>query len=908
MTLKINNIVSFYRDCYYHDRNKKSLNNIFSKDIEYLQFIKEEEYLFTEFLPYISIEGDDAEKISKSLFLYRKEKELIYGSLFLVGQYRDEDDEFQRYCSPLLLRKAKISKKEEHFILTIDSSKTICNEGLLKAIIESDDDYYSATKEIANIGSGVINPSAVSQISMELKKYLPQFDSVEIARYPELCDRKSIKKLYDNLGPERGDECSILPASTLFLTKKMDSSRGVLDELKIMSNDDQFSAPLNDILTPKVSSIQTSVSHKNYSPSILSEAQENSQISSKINTNSMLIGPPGTGKSFTISSIVLEHITEGKSVLVSSKMEQALDVVGNMIENKLDIDNYVIRGGKGDYMKNLKSFLKDILAGILTEKSSGNAKSASLKQNLDSVILQIEKIEKILCKAALKEIRNGQRLDAPNGITDHVFKWMLFKLIKFQKPLWEKYKTYDSLLQKRVKLSEDYLKETNSQRLNKALNDYRKMLNDFLKAIRSRTGGKQEDFFEKVDFSILLKIFPVWLVNSKDIYRILPLKRELFDLAIIDEATQCDIASCLPILQRAKRVIISGDPKQLRHLSFLPIQRQNELILKYELSSLDKYDYRQKSILDFYLENITNQNSITFLNEHYRSHPSIINYSNHTYYHNKLYVMTEKSDSRSHNRVQLIHTKGSRDATGVNADEADKCLEKIKEIIENHSDARKPTIGILSPFRKQADHLLNLVNASFPLSQIESYGILVGTPYTFQGEERDIMILSLAIDDSSSGMTHRYLSKEGVFNVAITRAKSDQFIYYSFNHQNLKSESILTSYINSIRRYKVQGQEKVSSNDIFAQDVAEELNRMDILSEVSVTLSGYKFDLTASKDGKTIGIDLISYPGDFEETYSLSRYRMFQRIGFKIFPLPYKRWAMNKEKCLQTIDQFLNSQ
>ena len=48
----------------------------------------------------------------------------------------------------------------------------------------------------------------------------------------------------------------------------------------------------------------------------------------------------------------------------------------------------------------------------------------------------------------------------------------------------------------------------------------------------------------------------------------------MFDVAIIDEASQCDIASCFPILFRAKRAVIVGDDKQLPHLSFLGGEKQ----------------------------------------------------------------------------------------------------------------------------------------------------------------------------------------------------------------------------------------------------------------------------------------------------------------------------------------------
>ena len=73
-----------------------------------------------------------------------------------------------------------------------------------------------------------------------------------------------------------------------------------------------------------------------------------------------------------------------------------------------------------------------------------------------------------------------------------------------------------------------------------------------------------------------------------------------FDLVIIDEATQCDIASSLPILQRGKAAVIVGDPKQLKHISFLSTKQQQYLIQENQLDKLpfQQLDYRNKSILD----------------------------------------------------------------------------------------------------------------------------------------------------------------------------------------------------------------------------------------------------------------------------------------------------------------------
>ena len=64
----------------------------------------------------------------------------------------------------------------------------------------------------------------------------------------------------------------------------------------------------------------------------------------------------------------------------------------------------------------------------------------------------------------------------------------------------------------------------------------------------------------------------------------MPLEPGFFDLVVIDEASQCDIASALPLLFRAKAAVIIGDPKQLRHISAIPARRDRELLQKHNLA------------------------------------------------------------------------------------------------------------------------------------------------------------------------------------------------------------------------------------------------------------------------------------------------------------------------------------
>jgi superfamily I DNA and/or RNA helicase len=70
-------------------------------------------------------------------------------------------------------------------------------------------------------------------------------------------------------------------------------------------------------------------------------------------------------------------------------------------------------------------------------------------------------------------------------------------------------------------------------------------------------------------FPLIMRAFPLWSVSNLSARSALPLVPGLFDLVIIDEASQCDIPSIVPLLARSKRAVLAGDPMQLKHISTL---------------------------------------------------------------------------------------------------------------------------------------------------------------------------------------------------------------------------------------------------------------------------------------------------------------------------------------------------
>lgn len=102
---------------------------------------------------------------------------------------------------------------------------------------------------------------------------------------------------------------------------------------------------------------------------------------------------------------------------------------------------------------------------------------------------------------------------------------------------------------------------------------------------------------------------------------------------------------------------------------------------------------------------------------------------------------------------------------------------------------------MLSPFRDQVDHLSRAIADRLEASDIEKHDLVVGTAYSFQGDERDVMLLSLVVDPESHPASIRYLEQPDVFNVSITRARDYQIVFTSLDAREAPAGTLLARYL-----------------------------------------------------------------------------------------------------------------
>ncbi|MEL6558834.1 MAG: C-terminal helicase domain-containing protein [Bacteroidota bacterium] len=213
------------------------------------------------------------------------------------------------------------------------------------------------------------------------------------------------------------------------------------------------------------------------------------------------------------------------------------------------------------------------------------------------------------------------------------------------------------------------------------------------------------------------------------------------------------------------------------------------------------------------------------------------------------------------------------------------------------------TIGVLSPFRDQVDYLNKQILEQLDIEIIRKYRILCGTAYSFQGEERDVMFISMSVDSGSHPSAFRHLNNPNVFNVSVTRAKHKQYVFTSVNASELK-DSIFRDFL-SYNWHSASEYLETDIKETFAQSVAESLAKLDIQTKVSYPVAGRKVDFLCQYNQMYFGIDLIGYPGELQSGYSVAELQLLYRSGLKVFPLPYSYWYFDREDCIDEIKAFV---
>ena len=283
----------------------------------------------------------------------------------------------------------------------------------------------------------------------------------------------------------------------------------------------------------------------------------------------------------------------------------------------------------------------------------------------------------------------------------------------------------------------------------------------------------------------LIHHYPLWAVANLSAHSSLPLSAGCFDLLIIDEASQCDIASVIPLLYRARRAMVVGDPMQLEPV--FQLSRQADSQLRQRLGLADdlqwgRYIHRVNS---FYMlasscPQLDRERDVIQLRSHFRCHPAIAEYCNESFYRKTLRVRTNTSQLRSPTlHGTPVHGCSWTHVTGEiqSATQGCFCPAQIDAVLHElrrlQETGFEGTIGVVTPFRVQANRINDRARQELPKALLDLWQFHVDTADGFQGDERDVIFFSLVGGpDMPEGSTWFYSSNRNRFNVAASRARA----------------------------------------------------------------------------------------------------------------------------------------
>ncbi len=887
---------SYFKECFKLDNKEFILQNILSSKYSYKWFVSNTEELLYKELPLIPYSNKKFNEVNKELELYDLEKQLFYGCFFILGKANNPIAKDNRICAPLFLFPAQLEIKDELGFLRIDRSNFEINRYALQ-LLELQDSVVNKDDFLTELSRRLETGNLIG-IKSFLDRYVLDLDTEDLLLFPAVWNASKIRKY---LAEEDFDGCSykIVPAAGTILVEKSETSLRILTDLEKMAEGEKFSRNLEELLNGKLTAPG---SYQSLYKNRLNTEQYNALKNANKFLNSVIVGPPGTGKSYTINSIVVDAVMNNKSVLVVSKTKQAVEVIREMLEDDFGLKDYLIHTSGFNYKVSLKSKIKKYLSGIAGRKRGVNL------QKLEMLIDELERLESEFEKSIEQELRLSNL-----EFNDNLNLWEKWEKFYFSKisykgekllPTFDKMNAVFKELEKEISV---FSKHKIAGNITKNSLHYRKDIAKFYDALDSSSFSVYKKILEDVDHRSVLKVFPVWLANLSDLNSILPLEENLFDLVLIDEATQCDIASVLPAIFRAKQTVIIGDPNQLRHYSFVSRTQQIELQQKYSLPEDASLDYRNRSILDLYLSKIQDQAQITFLREHFRSTPSLVEFSNQKFYSGQLEVLKSTPDHINDHHLDCFKVDGMRNEKGVNKLEADFIIEKLHGILSKYKDARKkPTLGIISPFNAQVIYIKNLIRNNFDINELKKYKLLCGTPYNFQGSEREIVFLSFCVCDKTHHSAYIHLNKSEVFNVAITRAKSYQAIVTSVEVSKLNHNSLLFEYLSFVKSFNHEAF-KIEEHDSFQKEVVNFLINKGFKNiECGYPVAGCILDVLVTIGNDNYFIDLIGYPGNFEGAFSLERYKTLARTGIRCFPLHYSFWKRKPNIAQNSLLSFMH--
>ena len=414
------------------------------------------------------------------------------------------------------------------------------------------------------------------------------------------------------------------------------------------------------------------------------------------------------------------------------------------------------------------------------------------------------------------------------------------------------------------------------------------------------------------------KAIPVWVTTvdrAVDMFE----PGDSFDVVIVDEASQSSLEA-FAVSFLGKKIIVVGDDKQVSPvLVGANIDLRNS-ILQQNLSGVTDNWILFNGKTSFY-NLIGLVCKPRMLKEHFRCVPEIIQYSNSQFYDNLMKPLRALDDSLLKPALVPIRVDGVRHATKkINEIEALYVISLLKACM-SLPEYNGKSFGVISLLGKEQANYINSLLPSYldSMKVIEDRKIICGDSASFQGDERDVIILTLVNDNDTIHNTYSG-ANDGAYdkryNVALSRAKDQVFVVHSFDYKNgkLSDESLQFQLMNYVYNYSVYmdalAKNEVKADSPFEKEVAEYLILKGYKIEQQYQVGSYFIDIAVFSKNLSMPIAVECdgerwHRTDEQIENDLKRQFILERLGWKFVRIRGGDYYKNKEQTMLSVSSKL---
>ncbi|BAX80825.1 AAA domain-containing protein [Labilibaculum antarcticum] len=462
----------------------------------------------------------------------------------------------------------------------------------------------------------------------------------------------------------------------------------------------------------------------------------------------------------------------------------------------------------------------------------------------------------------------------------------------------------------------------------------RQHLEAWVMAVKQITGdgrGKKSTKFKKIaqrEMENCKDSIPCWIMPLYKVAETIRPQKDMFDYVIVDEASQLG-ADATFLLYLAKKIIIVGDDKQTSP-EYVGVDSNIVVpLIKKHLSDFQFGEYLGIEFSFFDQAKLFCNGNMIVLREHFRCMPEIIEFSNKHFYApegNSLYPLKQYSEDRLTPLVAKFCENGyveNKGARIVNVPEAIKIVELISDLVVDPKYINK-TIGIITlQGTQQAQIIENHLLQAIGETEFYQRKIICGNSASFQGDERDVIILSLVTAQKHNRSALVKPQDKRRFNVAMSRAIEQVFLFHSVQLEDLSNTNDLrykllfyfknykvTQPILSLPIQRKPGTQPPPFDSWFEVDVYNDIVRkgFQVIPQYKVAGGRFRIDLVAlRRDGTKLAIECDGDKWHGPEQYQndMMRQNVLERCNWQFFRVRGSEYYLSKEESLRPLWKLL---